>query len=162
MKINQQTYPGLKVVAVRAVFDSPLGNRQTPDEIFNMLDTRFEPPICKDQNTKTLVRYVLRQSGYKPTGRGKPASEYLAKAVSQKRLSTINPCVDVLNIVSLHSGFPISVVDLDLVNDSVLKNDLDLVTEALTIKPAPPKTSYIFNVSGQEIKLVVCQSLILG
>ncbi len=146
MEIHQETYPGLMVVAVTAVFDSPLGNLETPAEIFEMLDTQFASPISKDENTKTLVRDVLRQTGYKPTGRGKPASEYLIKAVSENRLSTINPCVDVLNIVSLHCGFPISVVDLDLVNDP------------LTIKPTPPETSYVFNASGQEIKLdgLVC------
>lgn len=133
-------------VAVTAVFDSPLGEIETPAEIFGMLDTQFESPISKDENTKTLVRDVLRQTGYKPTGRGKPASEYLIKAVSEQRLGSINPCVDVLNIVSLHCGFPISVVDLDLVIDP------------LTIKPAPSETSFIFNASGQEIKLdgLVC------
>ena len=146
MKIHQETYPGLKAVAVTAVFDSPLGKLETPAEIFEMLDTLAESPINKDENTKTVVRDVLRQTGYKPTGRGKPASEYLVKAVSEKRLGRINPCVDVLNIVSLHCGFPISVVDLDL------------ITYPLTIKPAPPETSFIFNASGQEIKLdgLVC------
>jgi DNA/RNA-binding domain of Phe-tRNA-synthetase-like protein len=141
MKIYQENYSGILVVAVSAVFDSPLGSLETPAEIFEMLDTQFTPPISKDENTKTLVRDVLRQTGYKPTGRGKPASEYLIKAVSEKRLGKINPCVDVLNIVSLHCGFPISVVDLDLVKDQ------------LKIKPAPPETSCVFNASGQEIKL---------
>lgn len=146
MKINQETYPGLMAVAITAIFDSPLGELKTPAEIFDMLDTQFESPIRKDENTKTLVRDVLRQTGYKPTGRGKPASEYLIKAVSEKRLGTINPCVDVLNIVSLHCGFPISVVDQDL------------VTDPITIKPAPPETSFVFNASGQEIRLdgLVC------
>ena len=152
MKIHQETYPGLMVVAVTAVFDSPLGELETPAEIFDMLDTQFASPISKAENTKTLVRDVLRQTGYKPTGRGKPASEYLIKAVSEKRLGSINPCVDVLNIVSLHCGFPISVIDLDLVND------LDSTTDPLTIKPAPPETSFVFNTSGQEIKVdgLVC------
>ena len=146
MQIQQENYPGLMAVAIMAVFDSPLGEGETPDEIFRMLDTQFESPISKHENTKTLVRDVLRQSGYKPTGRGKPASEYLVKAVSEKRLGTINRCVDVLNIASLHCGFPISVVDLDL------------TAEPLSIKPAPPETSFVFNASGQEIRLdgLVC------
>ena len=146
MKIFQEAYPGLMAIAITAVFDSPLGESVTPSEIFAMLDTQFESPISKHENTKTLVRDVLRQTGYKPTGRGKPASEYLIKAVSEKRLGKINPCVDILNIVSLHCGFPISVVDLELVSDP------------LTLKPAPPETSFVFNASGQEIKLdgLVC------
>ena len=81
MKIHQEIYPGLKSVAVTAFFDSPLGNLETPAEIFGMLDTQFESPINKDENTKTLVRDVLRQTGYKPTGRGKPASEYLLSLI---------------------------------------------------------------------------------
>ncbi len=146
MKILQEAYPGLMAIAITAVFDSPLGLSETPSEIFAMLDTQFESPIGKHEHTKTLVRDVLRQTGYKPTGRGKPASEYLIKAVSEERLGKINPCVDILNIVSLHCGFPISVVDLELVSDP------------LTIKPAPPETSFVFNASGQEIKLdgLVC------
>lgn len=146
MKIEQDNYAGLKTIAVQAVFKSALGQLQTPDEIFEMLDTDFVSPVRRADNTKTVVRDVLRQTGYKPTGRGKPASEYLIKAVSQKRLGKINPCVDVLNIVSLHSGFPISVVDLDL------------ISLPLTIKPAPADTRFVFNASGQEIRLdgLVC------
>jgi len=146
MEIHQETYPGLMAVTVSAVFDSALGELKTPAKILDMLDTQFESPINKDENTKTLVRDVLRQTGYKPTGRGKPASEYLIKAVSEKRLGSINPCVDVLNIVSLHCGFPISVIDLDL------------ATDPLSIKPAPSDTSFVFNASGQEIRLdgLVC------
>ncbi len=146
MIIEQKNYPNLMPVAVVTHFDALLGESQTPADIFAMLDTKFESPIGKDENTKTLVRDVLRQTGYKPTGRGKPASEYLVKAVSQGRLGTINVCVDILNIVSLHSGFPISVVDLDLVD------------EPLSIQPAAAETRFIFNASGQEIKLdgLVC------
>lgn len=93
---------------------------------------------------KSAVRDLLRHGGYKPTGRGKPASEYLVKAVSNKKLGSINPIVDALNVVSLHSGLPISVVDLANCN---------FASGSLRAAIAPESSEYIFNTSGQTIKL---------
>src|SRR5690606_9002124 len=56
---------------------------------------------------------LLRQRGYKPTGRGNPASEYLGRAAEEGTLGSINAAVDACNAGSLHSGLPIRVVDLD-------------------------------------------------
>ena len=61
---------------------------------------------------KTQIRDLLRHGGFKPSGRSKPASEYLVSAVQKGRLDTINPAVDCCNVASLHSGLPISVVDI--------------------------------------------------
>ena len=86
---------------------------------------------------------MLRQSGFKPTGRNKPASEYLRKALVQKWLSPsqgINAAVDICNVASLHSGLPISVVD---------KNKTEGV---LRIGHLPMDTEYVFNPSGQLLK----------
>jgi DNA/RNA-binding domain of Phe-tRNA-synthetase-like protein len=47
--------------------------------------------------------------------------------------------VDACNVVSLHSGFPISVVDLDRAR------------APFRIAVAPAGASYVFNASGQEI-----------
>src|SRR5207253_1869575 len=71
----------------------------------------------------------------------KPASEYLLKAVREKLLSPINVAVDVCNVVSFHSGLPISVVDLDRAR------------EPFRVDVAPPGVSYVFNASGQSIDL---------
>ncbi len=95
------------------------------------------------ETTKSEVRDLLRFGGYKPTGRGKPASEYLVKAVGAGKLSSINPIVDTLNIVSLHSGLPISVVDVDKC----------VIESSLRVAIAPENSEYIFNASGQTIKL---------
>jgi DNA/RNA-binding domain of Phe-tRNA-synthetase-like protein len=97
------------------------------------------------ESTKSTVRDLLRHAGYKPTGRGKPASEYLVKAVSQGKLGRINPIVDTLNSVSLHSCLPISVVNLD----SCVPFD----NGELRIQPAPKNSEYVFNTSGQTMKL---------
>jgi DNA/RNA-binding domain of Phe-tRNA-synthetase-like protein len=84
---------------------------------------------------------MLREGGYKPTGRGKPASEYLVRAASEGALGSINVAVDVCNAVSLHSGFPISVVDLSRARGP------------FRVRVAPAGTKYVFNASGQEIDL---------
>src|SRR5262249_46274157 len=63
------------------------------------------------------------------------------KAVGEARLSAINLAVDACNIVSLHSGPPISVVDLDRAR------------EPFRVGVAPPGTSYVFNSAGQVIEL---------
>lgn len=86
------------------------------------------------------VRDLLRQGGHKPTGRGKPSSEYLVRAAGEKGLPSINAAVDVCNAVSLHAGLPISVVD---VRRAAAPFCVDV----------PGSGSYVFNQSGQEIRL---------
>jgi DNA/RNA-binding domain of Phe-tRNA-synthetase-like protein len=103
-------------------------------------------PLQRDDATRAAVRNMLRHGGYKPTGRGKPASEYLVRAAAEGGLTSINAAVDACNAASLHSGFPISVVDLDRARGP------------FRIAIAPAGTSYVFNLSGQEIDLagLVC------
>ena len=62
-----------------------------------------DAPLSPDDDTRKIVRDVFRHGGYKPTGRGKPASEYLVRAAGEGKLSTINAAVDLCNVVSLHS-----------------------------------------------------------
>ena len=52
------------------------------------------------------VRAMLRHGKYKPSGRGKPASEFLLRAALDDAFPRINGPVDANNIVSLESGFP--------------------------------------------------------
>lgn len=101
--------------------------------------TRPAPDLTVDDAVRGAIRLLLRHGGYKPSGRGKPASEYLQAARAEARFPSINPLVDVCNLVSLHSGLPISVVDLDLTRG------------ALGLVVCPEGTSYVFNPSGQTI-----------
>lgn len=104
--------------------------------------TREAPaPLQSDDAVREAVRRLLRHGGFRPTGRSKPASEYLLKAVGEARLASINLAVDVCNIVSLHSGLPISVVDLDRAR------------APFRVALAPSGASYIFNAAGQAIDL---------
>ena len=134
-------YPDLAVAAIEAGFPAPLGNLSTPPEAARALRLDAETPLDRDENVRAAVRGLFRHRGYKPTGRGKPASEYLVKAVEAGRLGAINAAVDVCNAVSLHSGLPISVVDLDRTEG------------ALRVEVGGPDDVYVFNASGQEIAL---------
>jgi DNA/RNA-binding domain of Phe-tRNA-synthetase-like protein len=90
---------------------------------------------------KGAVREMLRRGGYKPAGRGKPASEYLAQAASEGRFPRINNLVDVNNLVSLATGLPISLLDLAR------------TTERVTLRLGAAGESYVFNAAGQTIDL---------
>jgi DNA/RNA-binding domain of Phe-tRNA-synthetase-like protein len=61
--------------------------------------------------------------------------------VAEGRLASINLAVDACNVVSLHSGLPISVVDLDRAQPP------------FRVGLAPSGASYVFNASGQTIDL---------
>lgn len=131
--------PGFAPVVLAAELPVALGELPTPDAVAAWLRPGAAAPMASSEALRTSVRDVLRQRGYRPTGRGKPSSEYLVAAVAEGRLGAINAVVDIGNAVSLHSGMPISVVDRDL-----------LVGTPRIAVPAMG-TSYVFNASGQEI-----------
>jgi DNA/RNA-binding domain of Phe-tRNA-synthetase-like protein len=134
-------HPLLRVAAFTTTLLAPLGTRSTPPAVLALLRADAPAPVQRDEAVRAAVRDMLRHGGYKPTGRGKPASEYLLRAAAEGALGSINPAVDVCNAVSLHSGLPISVVDLDRAR------------APFRIGIASAGTSYVFNGSGQEIDL---------
>lgn len=107
-----------------------------------------ETPFQRDEGLRMAVRDMLRHWGHKPAGRGKPASEYLVRAVDREELGSINLAVDVCNVVSLHSGFPIALVDLDRARPP------------FRVAPGALDAAYVFNASGQEMSLkgLICLS----
>jgi DNA/RNA-binding domain of Phe-tRNA-synthetase-like protein len=96
----------------------------------------FPPAKLKD-----AVRAMLRAGGYKPAGRQKPASEYLAQAAREGRFPSINGPVDCNNILSLETGLPISLLDAAAVGEAPL------------IRIAAAGESYTFNAAGHEMEL---------
>ncbi|MBI2807283.1 MAG: hypothetical protein HYX68_20055 [Planctomycetes bacterium] len=134
-------HPLLDLFAFTTTFPKPLGETTTPAEVFALLALETGAPMKSDDSVRDAVRALLRHGGFKPSGRSKPASEYLVRAVADGSLSSINPAVDVCNIVSLHSGLPISIVDLGK------------ATPPFRVSIAPAGASYVFNASGQTIDL---------
>ncbi|MCX6091485.1 MAG: hypothetical protein NTX23_01255, partial [Candidatus Bipolaricaulota bacterium] len=94
------------------------------------------------------VRSMLRHGNYKPTGRGKPASEFLLQAALRGEFPRVNGPVDANNAISLVSGLPGSIFDADLTGPR------------LFLRYGRTGESYVFNPSGQSIDLedlvVVC------
>lgn len=122
-------------------FPRALSEMSSSDELTLLLSLEAAAPLSSDDHVRLKVRDLLRCGGFKPTGRSKPASEYLIKAVGQNSLGSINLAVDACNVVSLHSGLPISVVDLDLAE------------LPFRVGIAPAGASYVFNTGGQAIDL---------
>ncbi len=108
----------------------------SPPELLALLEPGAAAPLSSSDEVRQKIRALLKAGGFKPTGRSKPASEYLLAAAP---LRSINLAVDACNAVSLHSGLPISVVDLDRVR------------APLAVDLAPAGSSYVFNASGQVI-----------
>lgn len=135
------THPLLDLGAFVTEFPITLGEMSAESIAAVLARQAIDPSLVASDAIRAAVRDLLRHGGFKPTGRSKPASEYLLKAVSEVPLPTINAAVDACNHVSLHSGLPISVVDLAR-------------TEApLHVAIAPTGASYLFNLSGQSIDL---------
>ena len=141
MNIAIDPHPLLDLRAFTAIFPAPLGELPTPPDILGLFKLDAPAPFRSDDTVRDAVRQLLRHGGFKPAGRSKPASEYLIKAVSDGTLGTINAAVDVCNIVSLHSGLPISVVDLAKAQPP------------FRVAVQPVGASYVFNASGQSIEL---------
>lgn len=91
---------------------------------------------------RVASRDLLRFGTYKPTGRGKPASEYLVNAATGRSFPLINALVDINNLVSLDALLPISLVDLDRAG-----------TCDFRCRRGREGEDYVFNPSGQVLEL---------
>lgn len=91
---------------------------------------------------KSAARDMLRHGSYKPTGRGKPASEYLLNAAAEEHFPSINNIVDINNLVSVECLLPISLVDVDLAG-----------SRSFVIRRGREGEEYVFNQSGQILSL---------
>lgn len=138
--LTYDEHPLLHPAAFRADLPAPLGELASPPWLLELLALDGPAPLARDEALRAATRDLLRHGGHKPTGRGKPSSEYLVRAAGEGQLASINLAVDLCNAVSLASGVPISVVDLEL------------ATPPLRVGVCP-EGAYVFNPSGQEIRL---------
>lgn len=112
---------------------------ESPDWLQALLAADAETPLLRSEAIQKAGRDLLRHGGFKPTGRSKPASEYLVRAATEGTLRSIHPLVDAGNVVSLHSGLAISVVDAARLQG------------ALHVGLAEAGARYVFNPAGQEL-----------
>lgn len=118
----------------------------TPSVPFSFLQSVLDDTLRVGEEAvpapvRQRVRGILRHGKYKPTGRGKPASEFLLRAALSDTFPLVNGPVDVNNAISLASGFPGSIFDADLSGRQLL------------IRRGLPDEEYVFNPSGQTIDL---------
>jgi|SRR5688572_29727847 len=134
-------HPLLRTDLFVCEFSAPLAAAVTPPWLRALLALEAETPVRRDETAREAIRKLLRHGGYKPTGRGKPSSEYLVRALGEGALGSINLAVDACNAVSLASSLPISVVDLARAR------------APFRIALAPEGASYVFNAGGQTIDI---------
>lgn len=139
--LHVEAHALLELSAFTSEFPRPLAEMPSSSELIAMLALTASAPMQSDDGVREAVRNLLRQGGFKPTGRSKPASEYLLRAAGDGSLSSINLAVDACNVASLHSGLPISVVDLDRAR------------APFRVGVAPAGSAYVFNASGQSMDL---------
>lgn len=139
LTLTVEPHPVLEVGSFVTQLPAPLAEIAAPPVIAALCEPGAAAPMASSEAIRTAVRDLLRATGFKPAGRSKPASEYLAAAYAEQRFPRINATVDACNAVSLWSGLPISLVDVDR------------LVGGLSIRAAPAGTSYAFNPSGQVI-----------
>jgi len=94
---------------------------------------------------RTAIRQLLKIGGFSPTGRNKPAHEFLIRDLKERgSFNYINNVVDVNNVVSLESLLPISVFDVAKLGDSLI------------VRIGEQGEGYIFNPSGQVLDVKRC------
>ena len=145
-ELSIDSHPMLRTSAFVTSFEQSLAEGASPDWLVELLHLDAAAPLQRSEELRAAVRDMLRHGGYKPTGRGKPASEYLVRAAEEGSLRSINAAVDACNAVSLHSGFPISVIDIARAQPP------------FRISIAPAGSRYVFNPAAQEIDVsgLVC------
>lgn len=137
--LNVEPHPLLDTRAFTIRWPQPLGAIDTAATVTALMSVSAAAPMQSNDKVRKAIRDLLRHGGFKPSGRSKPSSEYLRRAAESDRLSAINIAVDIANVVSLHSGLPISVVDMDKLQSP------------LRVGIAPSGSTYPFNPSGQII-----------
>jgi len=137
---------GIEAPATTAASSEPL------NELLDRVRATGETFVPEEMRRR--VRGMLRFGTYKPSGRSKPASEFLLRAALADAFPLVNGPVDANNLVSLESGLPGSIFDAALSG------------QHLMIRRGLPGESYVFNPSGQTIDLqdllLVCRSTVDG
>jgi DNA/RNA-binding domain of Phe-tRNA-synthetase-like protein len=139
VQLTVSDHPLLEIGAFVTRFARPLSELAASADIASLVEPTPEARMVSSDTVRAEVRQLLRHGGFRPSGRSKPASEYLHAAHSESRFPRINAAVDACNVVSLWSGLPISLVDVDRLGGD------------LSIGVLPPGTTYVFNPSGQVI-----------
>jgi len=131
-------HPSLLVGLVRA--DGVTIAPSTADA-FAALRARVDAAPDVGDGVRQAIRRLLKHGGFKATGRNKPASEYLGEAKRRGEWPAILNAVDVNNVLSLETGWPMSVLDADKCG------------APLEVRLGRREERYVFNQAGHAIDL---------
>jgi len=107
-------------------------------DVSHICDSDFMYP----DRLKKGVRSLLRNFGYQPSGRNRPASEFLVKdLINRGMFNKINNIVDINNHISLMTHLPISILNLDITGHD------------LSLRLGMENETYIFNKTEQTLSL---------
>ncbi|MBF0545779.1 MAG: hypothetical protein HQM08_15155 [Candidatus Riflebacteria bacterium] len=111
-------------------------------EIKNAISPILDPEWIYPDSLQKGIRSLLKVYGFHPSGRNRPACEFLAKDLqSRGEFKPINNIVDINNHISMLSFLPISVIDRSKSGENLM------------IRVGMEGESYIFNKEGQELSL---------
>ncbi|MDG5767577.1 phenylalanine--tRNA ligase beta subunit-related protein [Balneolales bacterium ANBcel1] len=122
--------------------DPSASHPELEKRISGLLAQRVEAITDHDDRFRKACRDMMRIGAYKPTGRGKPASEYLLRTAGEGHFPRINLAADINNYISLKFLVPISLWDRDRIE-----------AESWLFRPGSDGEQFIFNPSGQAIGL---------
>lgn len=134
-------------IAVGWVHAECVSNGPSPEALLSDVREAIAVTVARKDSAestqlKGAARDMLRFGTYKPTGRGKPASEYLLNAAAEGNFPIISALVDINNLASLESLLPISIVDLDRAG-----------TDHFLVRRGREGEEYVFNPAGQVLTL---------
>ncbi len=126
--------------------------KESPGALKDQIETLVKDILRKNCETpeevRRKVRHMLKLDGFSPSGRNRPANEFLLKELERtKRFKFINNIVDINNYISLKYTIPISIFDAGKIQG------------ALVLRTGGPGEAYVFNDEGHIIevkRLVVC------
>jgi DNA/RNA-binding domain of Phe-tRNA-synthetase-like protein len=117
--------------------------KPTTSRFLEQLNHGMQSPPINAPVRDAAIRAMLRRGGFKPSGRNRPAQEYLSMAaIASAGLLSICNIVDINNYVSLKHRLPASIIDSTRVG-----------LEDLLVREGFPGETYVFNSSGQELWL---------
>jgi DNA/RNA-binding domain of Phe-tRNA-synthetase-like protein len=133
-------------LGIVAAIDMVIAPAQEPLRAWcaNRIQAVVQQGMAGGEPRREAVRAMLRLGGFKPAGRNKPAQEYLFRTITETDTNTlpmILNAVDALNVISLQSGLPISLLAVDRTGPQVI------------VRYGEPGERFVFNRSGQELEL---------
>jgi DNA/RNA-binding domain of Phe-tRNA-synthetase-like protein len=139
-------------LALGLVRVEPIAAGPAPEALAGALDLCVEKRRAAgltpdEEKRRAASRDLLRNGRYKPTGRGKPASEYLLRAAQGGEFPRISGPVDANNLVSLEHLVAVSLVDLDAATE------LAAAPLQLEVRLGRAGERYVFNAAGQVLEL---------